>query len=304
MDGVKPKNLLEKMTICIVSYLEKKTGVCQVKNDVKAPAERAAILMWEQKHSLLMPEDLKNFFMTSNGFHLTWSVKMENSTIPVGAMQLNSVGQMLRLENGSGEGTHVQPSLWDLDMDNEISGRKAPSFVDSRIFELDPCDGNGKVCLVFNEVQQDFMTEIWYLDRSLRWHYICDSFLAYFRLMLMHLGLPHWQLAFTDIGLPPLSKQWFNMYAPIRLEVDIEGMIDPAQPTEVPTASPLDPNKIFKGKSDRKKITNPQSSAGALSQSAAAAAKRKFPVTSARSANSTGKQTSSNNPQMPMKSSR
>ncbi|GFR86836.1 tubulin polyglutamylase complex subunit 2 [Elysia marginata] len=157
MDGLKTRNYLEKMTMCIVSFLdlEKKSGVCQVKNDVKAPAERAAILMWEQKHSLLMPEDLKNFFMTSNGFHLTWSVKMENSTIPVGAMHLNSIGQMLRLENGSSEGTHVQPSLWDLDLDNEINGRKAPSFVDSRVFELDPCDGNGKVCLVYSEVQQE-----------------------------------------------------------------------------------------------------------------------------------------------------
>ena len=48
-----------------------------------------------------------------------WS---SDSTIPVGAMHLNSVGQMLRLENASGEGTHVQPSLWDLDIDNEISG--------------------------------------------------------------------------------------------------------------------------------------------------------------------------------------
>ncbi|KAK3729044.1 hypothetical protein RRG08_005417 [Elysia crispata] len=319
MDGSKTRNYLEKMTICIVSYLEKKSGVCQVKNDVKIPSERAAILMWEQKHSLLMPEDLKNFFMTSNGFHLTWSVKMENSTIPVGHMHLNSVGQMLRLENGSCEGTHIQPSLWDLDMDNEINGRKAPSFVDSRIFELDPCDGNGKVCLVFNEVQQesdsgsdedngfhvpkDFVTEIWYLDRSLRWHYLCDSFLAYFRLMLMHLGLPHWHLAFTDIGLPPLSKQWFNMYAPIRLEVDTEGMIDPSPPPEAPAASPLDPNKIFKGKSDRKKVNAPQNSSGTLSQPATAPGKKKFPVTSARSANS-GKQTVPGNPQVSAKSSR
>ena len=42
------------------------------------------------------------------------------------------------------------------------------------------------------------------------------------------------------------------MYAPIRLEVDTEGMIDPSPPPEAPAASPLDPNKIFKGKSDRK----------------------------------------------------
>ncbi|GFR86843.1 tubulin polyglutamylase complex subunit 2-like [Elysia marginata] len=133
---------------------------------------------------------------------------------------------------------------------------------------------------------------------------MCDSFLAYFRLMLMHLGLPHWQLAFTDIGLPPHSKQWFNMYAPIRLEVDTEGVIEPSPPPEAPAASPLDPNKIFKGKSDRKKVTVPQNSTGMLSQAATTPAKKKFPVTSARSANSSGKQSAPSSSQITAKSSR
>ena len=45
-----------------------------------------------QKHSLLMPEDLKNFFMTSNGFHLTWSVKMESKfVLQVSLMLLSKV---------------------------------------------------------------------------------------------------------------------------------------------------------------------------------------------------------------------
>jgi hypothetical protein len=43
--------------------------------------------------------------------------------------------------------------------------------------------------------------EVWFLDRSLRWHYLAESFMAYFRLMLMHLGLPQWQYGITDIGL-------------------------------------------------------------------------------------------------------
>ena len=47
---------------------------------------------------------------------------------------------------------------------------------------------------------------IWFLDRSLEWHFLCDSFLHYFRIMITHLGLPNWHYAFTDIGLPPQSK--------------------------------------------------------------------------------------------------
>ena len=32
---------------------------------------------------------------------------------------------------------------------------------------------------------------------------MAESFTHYFRLMLMHIGLPQWQYAFTDIGLSP-----------------------------------------------------------------------------------------------------
>jgi len=48
--------------------------------------------------------------------------------------------------------------------------------------------------------------EVWFLDRALRWHYITDSFTSYYRLMIMHLGLPQWQYAFTDIGLCQQAK--------------------------------------------------------------------------------------------------
>lgn len=44
-------------------------------------------------------------------------------------------------------------------------------------------------------------TEIWFLDRSLRWHFLVPTFTSYYRLMLLYLGLPQWQYIFTDIGL-------------------------------------------------------------------------------------------------------
>ena len=38
----------------------------------------------------------------------------------------------------------------------------------------------------------------------------------------MHLGLPHWQYAFTQVGLDPQSLQWFRFLSPERLAIDIE----------------------------------------------------------------------------------
>ena len=48
--------------------------------------------------------------------------------------------------------------------------------------------------------------EIWFLDRSPEWWYLASSFTDYFRMMIVHLGLPLWQYLFTATGLSPETK--------------------------------------------------------------------------------------------------
>lgn len=62
----------------ILFVTETKPGIFKVDYVEKRPIERPVIISWEQRNTTLLPEDLKNFFMTSNGFHLEWSVKMES----------------------------------------------------------------------------------------------------------------------------------------------------------------------------------------------------------------------------------
>lgn len=49
-------------------------------------------------------------------------------------------------------------------------------------------------------------SEIWFLDRSLCWHFLTSTFTAYYRLMITHLGLPEWQYAYTPYGPSPQAK--------------------------------------------------------------------------------------------------
>ncbi|XP_059563170.1 tubulin polyglutamylase complex subunit 2 isoform X3 [Myotis daubentonii] len=196
---------LEKLTLGVTRILESSPGVTEVTIIEKAPAERHMISSWEQKNNCVLPEDIKNFYLVTNGFHMTWSVKLDAS------------------EN--------QP--------------EKPHF-DSRsvIFELDPCNGNGKVCLVYKKgkpaLAQD--TEIWFLDRALYWHFLTDTFTAYYRLLLTHLGLPQWQYAFTSYGISPQAKQWFNMYKPITYNTSLL-----TEETDS-FVNKLDPSKVFKSK--------------------------------------------------------
>lgn len=49
-------------------------------------------------------------------------------------------------------------------------------------------------------------SEVWFLDRSLCWHFLTSTFTSYYRLMITHLGLPEWQYAFTPYGPSPQAK--------------------------------------------------------------------------------------------------
>ncbi|XP_021346030.1 tubulin polyglutamylase complex subunit 2-like isoform X3 [Mizuhopecten yessoensis] len=271
------RQLLELLNIGIVKCLEKKSnlGVCKVELEQRAPADRHNVLMWEQRNTCFLPEDLKSFFLTSDGFQLSWCVKMDNGPQPLGKMRINRVSQLVRI-GGTVQTSQVNPSIADLegdsDQEDEVSGLEKPTF-DNRckIYELDPCDGYGKVCLVYRESKAeegDVETyfggnepkiEIWFLDRALRWHYLTDSFIAYYRLMLMHLGLPQWQYALTDIGLSQQTQQWFNVFAQVRLELDREILCESSEDTKSRAqSSQLDINKVFKGKTDKRKAMTSQ----------------------------------------------
>ncbi|KAM9263157.1 tubulin polyglutamylase complex subunit 2 isoform 2-T2 [Morus bassanus] len=199
------KPYLDKLTLGVTRILENSPGVAEVSFVEKEPAERHTIISWEQKNSCILPEDLKNFYLMMDGFQMTWSVKTD----------------------GNGD----KP--------------EKPHF-DSRslIFELDPCNGNGKVCLVYKHTKPVVSpdTEIWFLDRALYWHFLTKTFTAYYRLLITHLGLPQWQYAFTSYGVSPQAKQWFNMYKPI--------IINTALLSEEADSfvNKLDPNKVFKSK--------------------------------------------------------
>ena len=61
------------------------------------------------------------------------------------------------------------------------------------------------------------MPQVWFQDLGCTWCFVANSFTDYVKLMLAHLGLPHWQYAFTESGIDPVAKHWFRFLAPDRL---------------------------------------------------------------------------------------
>ena len=68
-----------------------------------------------------------------------------------------------------------------------------------RAFDLDNTCTSGRVALLYADGPQ--RPQVWFQDLSGCWHFIAKSFTDYFRLMVMHLGIPNWHYIFTEIGL-------------------------------------------------------------------------------------------------------
>ncbi|XP_068598692.1 tubulin polyglutamylase complex subunit 2 [Brachionichthys hirsutus] len=249
------KGVAERLTFGITRLLENLPGVCDVRFAESEPAEKRSLLSWEQKNTCILPEDMRNFYLTTDGFTLTWSVKLDDECVPLGCMMVNSVSRLCPLlQPVSLFALPNAPSLADLDWEESDAGSgageapTAPHFDSrSRIFQLDSCGGNGKVCLVYKNCNPGVVaqqSEIWFLDRSLSWHFLSANFSSYYRLMITHLGLPEWQYVFTPCGASPQAKQWASLYQPLIFRRELS-LTDPAGDSHL---NKLDPAKAFRGK--------------------------------------------------------
>ena len=66
---------------------------------------------------------------------------------------------------------------------------------DIAAFDIDSKVKDGRLALMYRGNTNK--PQIWFQDLSCSWFFIANTFTDYFRLMIMHLGLPHWQYAFT-----------------------------------------------------------------------------------------------------------
>nr|XP_061814644.1 tubulin polyglutamylase complex subunit 2-like [Nerophis lumbriciformis] len=266
MEGTKENSALkcipERLTLGITGILENMPGVTDVRLAEREPAEKRNLLSWEQKNNCILPEDLRDFYLTTDGFTLTWNVKLENECFPLGCMTINSVGRLQPLHQPTPVFSLPNaPSLADLDWEENsaecglANATTLPHFDSrSRIFELDSCDGNGKVCLVYKNTTTGVVaqqSEIWFLDFSLCWHFLTATFSSYYRLMITHLGLPEWQYSFTPYGPSPQAKQWASLYQPLTFRSELS-LTHSAGDSIL---NKLDPTKAFKAKA---KVATPK----------------------------------------------
>lgn len=188
----------------VSQFLEKHPAVTDVQFYDRAGATKAALSKWEgRNHPYQLPEDLRSFLGISDGLLLRWGIMLGRTSVPsLGHMHINSLPAIVRTKE---EGPHI-------DAGSHGSGRTA--------FVLDASPSTyGRVCLSYPEGDTT-NPEIWFEALDCTWHFIAHSFTDYFRLLIMHLGLPGWCHIFTEHGLPPATAEWFAFLSPERYQID------------------------------------------------------------------------------------
>jgi tubulin polyglutamylase complex subunit 2 len=180
----------DEISLSVISFLERHAGITDVQYFERPPCAARDIENWERAHyPCVLPEDFKSFLRLSDGLLLKWSIKQNELTQPLGCMQVNDVANLSPCPRGSfapGEGV-FEP--------DERAGEK-PECVAA--FELDSTALDGRLALLYTAGALT-KPQIWFQDLSATWFFIADTFTDYFRLMMMHLGVPRWHYAFTRV---------------------------------------------------------------------------------------------------------
>ncbi|TRY70219.1 hypothetical protein TCAL_17254 [Tigriopus californicus] len=244
----------ENLTLGVISALERIPGVQDVILRESLPCDNIAITSWEQRYSTVLPHEVKDFYLAADGFKLTWNYSHGGQQLPVGRMLVNRISDLRRVAGLRHRFDTEQPTLLDLEIVNNRDKSTRVTTVPNlaldtanhgstttatlikpqfglrwKMFELDNCEGNGRVCLVFppkpdpgpadesGSIHLDISPptpQVWFLDRAFDWHFLAPNFTTYFRMMLVYLGLPQWQALFTPFGPTPWAKHLINLLAP------------------------------------------------------------------------------------------
>ncbi|KAF3426492.1 hypothetical protein E2986_00443 [Frieseomelitta varia] len=270
VDIVTEDSFYENLTLGVVKILESFLYVKNVRVERRNGCETTAITSWEQRHCCTLPEDVKNFYASIDGFLLQWNLEIAGEEFPVGCMEIGTLSSLKRYSNKDHQ---TDSSKQELDNDthklNEITASSITDFENPnsinlqgndhgcKMFEIASCfpeSGMAKVYLLYRMKQEEESPTIWlHREDTNRWYHLANNFTVYFRMMLVHLGLPLWQCCVSGLSLPPWVEQVYFLVGPHLLPSAVE-------PTETISTSMwnngptnvIDPT-IFKGKEGKQK---------------------------------------------------
>ncbi|KAL0212622.1 hypothetical protein RCL1_006248 [Eukaryota sp. TZLM3-RCL] len=191
----------------------------------QSPSSSQDINEWEQRNSpFQLPADFKSFYLTRNGFSLSYLIKKGPTTIPLGKASLLPLKKISRIRSldfndRSGLDLTTPPSLPHAkSLTRSVLSAAAAFVISNDISHL-----GGRLTMFYKEGTIE-NPEYWFQDYSCQWFFVCSSFTSLLRLCFIHLCLPRWPCIFTDILPDPNVLNWYRLLVPKRLSLDLESL--------------------------------------------------------------------------------
>jgi len=74
----------------------------EIKLIIRQPADKLSLSAWERKGGgVTLPSDLRDYYMSTNGFKLTWSLEHAGDILKIGEMNVNSIAHLISLDSPS-----------------------------------------------------------------------------------------------------------------------------------------------------------------------------------------------------------
>ncbi|XP_011505911.1 PREDICTED: tubulin polyglutamylase complex subunit 2 [Ceratosolen solmsi marchali] len=248
VDIMSEDSFYENLTLGILKHLEANPCIKNVQLERRNACDRSVLLAWEQKHCCLLTEELRNFYGSTDGFLLTWNLEIAGEEFPIGRMEIKELSNLKRHSNVKGNSccctstnTSASTSYSSSNSSSSNNNNKndnengtylqqtsnesklpviQPSFTDSRckLFELSEC-ADCRVFLTYQLQPDQDEPSVWlYNTTTNQWYRLADNFIKYFRIMLVHLGLPLWQMCAVGLQLPIWLEQVYLLVGPHLLE--------------------------------------------------------------------------------------
>lgn len=214
------RELFNKVALSVISHIENFDEVLRP-IDFKCGEGVLVheVLMWEKKNApVKLPDDLKGFYSTFNGFALLWKVEIRGKFIAIGDISVNKLDDLNRVPI---EAKNLASEAMSANRSIDVKSSIAFCLTNSSEF--------GQVILVYKSTASKDggitsasfdAPEVWFVDTSQKWHYMAANFTHFLRLAVVHLGIYGWQLAYTPEGLPASTRQWMGLFCRERLAVD------------------------------------------------------------------------------------
>ncbi|XP_066156817.1 tubulin polyglutamylase complex subunit 2 isoform X3 [Euwallacea fornicatus] len=223
VDKVSEDSFYENLLLGLSKVLERNPCVSKLILRRISGVRQADIRAWEHNNGVILPEDLRSFFSSTNGFLFTYefsydyrSPSDEEKDFRLGSIQINALTDLTRIfgyETKNSAQVQSTGKTWTLTLSRE-----------SKVFELANVDENVNVVLVY-PTSYSAPTIWFYCSGQKQFTFLADDFTTYFRMCIAHLGIPSWQYAYSKEGVPEWSREMFNVIAPGIL-VDDRNLLD------------------------------------------------------------------------------